>query len=228
MTFDGTFAQYARIPAQAIHPLPDNVSFEAGALIEPLSVATHTLDRIKFYLGDTVVIIGPGVFGLLLTMAFRSYGASKIIVLGLERDKLRLEKARELGADLILISEEGDPVEEVRALTQGRGADVVVEAGGTPEAFNLAYQMVRGGGQIAALGYANQGELEPIILARQEITIHGLVAFTSKHFSKAISWLESGQVDNTAIVSHRLDLDRAEEGILLMKNKEATKVLLSV
>ena len=172
--------------------------------------------------------VGIRTFGLLLTMAFKSYGASKIMVLGLERDKLRLEKAKELGADVTIVSDSGDPVEEVKALTHGRGADIVVEAGGTPEAFNLAYRMVRGGGQIAALGYSNHGELEPIILARQEITILGLVAFTSKHFSKAINWLQTGKVDNTAIVSHTLPLDRAEEGILLMKNKEATKVLLTL
>lgn len=228
ITFDGTFCKYARIPAQAIHRLPDNVSFEAGALIEPLSIATHTMDRIKFYLGETVAIIGPGVIGLLLTMAFKSYGASKIIVLGLERDKLRLEKAKELGADVTIVSDSGDPVEEVKALTEGRGADVVIEAGGTPESFNLAYRMVRGGGQIAALGYSSHGELEPIILARQEITVYGLVAFTSKHFSKAINWIQTGKVDNLGIVSHRMGLDQAEEGILLMKNKEATKVLLTV
>ena len=226
ITFNGTFAEYIRIPARAVHRLPDNVSFEQGALVEPLSIAVHTFDRIKFSLGDTLVIIGPGDIGLLITQAARSYGASKIIALGLEPDKGRLEKIKELGADVTILSDQGDPIKEVMGLTEGIGADVVIEAGGTPEAFNLAYQMVRGGGQIAALGYSNDGRLEPIVLARQEISILGLVAFTAKHFVGAIKWLQSGKVSMDPIISHRLSLDEAEKGIQLMRDKEATKVIL--
>jgi L-iditol 2-dehydrogenase len=228
ITFNGTFAEYMRIPARAAHHLPDNVTFEQGALVEPLSIAVHTFDRIRFSLGDTVVIIGPGVIGLLITQAARSYGASKIIALGLEQDQSRLEKMKELGADVTIVSDQCDPVKEIMELTNGIGADVVIEAGGTPEAFNLSYQMVRGGGQIAALGYSNDGRLEPIILARQEISLLGLVAFTSKHFVGAIKWLEAGKVSMDPLISHRLSLDEAEKGIQLMRDKQATKAILSL
>jgi threonine dehydrogenase-like Zn-dependent dehydrogenase len=226
ITFDGTFAEYVRIPSRVVHRLPETVSFEEGALVEPLSIAVHTFDRIKLFLGDTVAIIGPGVIGLLLTQSARSYGAANIIVLGLEKDRHRLERAKALGADYTILSDKGDPVKEVMELTGGIGADVVMEAGGSPDAFGLAFKLVRGGGQIAALGYSNHGELEPIILARQEISIFGLVAFTSKHFEGAIKWLESEKVSTSAIISHHLDLDEAEKGIRLMRDKEATKVML--
>lgn len=227
ITFDGTFSEYLKIPATAVHPIPDNVSFDEAALVEPLAIAVHTFDRVRLMLGDSVVIIGPGTLGLLLAQAARSYGASKIIVLGLEKDRVRLEKIKELGADETLLSDQGDPVKKVLDMTGGLGANVVIEAGGNPEAFKLATQLVRGGGQIAALGYSNHGELEPIILARQEMTILGLVAATPKHFEGAIKWLESKKVSTDAIVSHRLSLDEAEKGIHLMKNKEATKVILT-
>jgi 2-desacetyl-2-hydroxyethyl bacteriochlorophyllide A dehydrogenase len=228
ITFNGTFAEYMRIPARAAHRIPDNVSFEQGALVEPLSIAVHTFDRIRFSLGDTIVIIGPGVIGLLIAQAARSYGAAKIIALGLSQDQARLEKMKEFGADVTIMSDQCDAVQEVMELTSGIGADVVIEAGGTPEAFNLSYQMVRGGGQIAALGYSNDGRLEPIILARQEISILGLVAFTSKHFVGAIKWLEAGKISMDPLISHRLSLTEAETGIQLMRDKQATKVILSI
>jgi len=227
ITFDGTFAEYFRVPTRAVHRLPDNVSFEEGALVEPLSIAVHTFERIRFFLGDSVVIIGPGVSGLLLTQAARSCGASRVMVLGLEKDKLRLEKAKELGADTTIVTDRGDPVKQVLDLTDGIGADVVMEVGGTPESFKMAVKMVRGGGQIAALGYSNYGELEPIVLARQEISILGLIASTPKHFEWALKWLEFKKVSTDVIVSHRLNLEAAEEGIHLMRDKVATKVILT-
>lgn len=227
ITFDGAFSEFMRIPSTAVHRIPENVSLEEAALVEPLSIVVHTFDRLKMMLGDTVAIIGPGTMGLLLTQAARSYGASKVIVLGLEQDALRLEKIKELGADEIIRSDEGDPVARVKDLTDGLGADIVIEVGGTPDAFKLATQLVRGVGQIAALGYSNYGELEPITLARQEITILGLIAATPKHFEGAIKWLETKKVSTSVIVSHRLALDEAEQGINLMKNREATKVILT-
>lgn len=227
ITFDGTFAEYIRVPAQAVHRLPDAVTFEQGALVEPLSLTAQTFDRVKVYLGDTVVIVGPGVQGLLHTQAARSYGASKIIVLGLEKDRDRLEKAKEFGANEIIVSDQEDSIEAVMDLTEGIGADVVIEVGGTPEAFDIAVNTVRGGGQIAALGFSNHGELVPIRLARQQINILGVIAFLPRHFEYAIQWLEKGKVDVEAIVSHRLALEDVEQGILMMKDKTATKVLLA-
>jgi 2-desacetyl-2-hydroxyethyl bacteriochlorophyllide A dehydrogenase len=228
ITVHGTFAEYLRIPATAVHRLPDSVSFEEGALVEPLSITVHTFDRIRVSLADSVVIVGPGTLGLLHVQAARSYGASKVIVLGLEKDKLRLEKARALGADATIMTDKGDPVKQVLDLTRGIGADVVIEVGGTPESFKLALKTVRGGGQIASLGYSNYGEVEPIILARQEISILGLIGYMHKHFEQAIRWLEFKKVSAKALISHSLSLDEAEKGIHLMRDKQATKACLVI
>ncbi len=226
ITSHGTFAEYLKVPMAAVHRLPENVSFDEAALVEPLSIVVHTFDRIRFSLGDSVVIIGPGTLGLLLTQAARSYGASTIMVLGLGKDKLRLEKAEELGADVTIVTDQGDPVREVLDLTHGIGAEVVIEAGGTPESFKMAVKMVRGAGQIAALGYSHHGEVEPITLARQEISLLGLIAFMPRHFEQALRWLEFKKVSTSAMISHRLGLEEAERGIHLMRDKEATKAVL--
>ena len=226
ITFDGSFAQYLKAPMSIVHRLPENVSFESGAFVEPLSIVVNMFDRIKFMLGSTVVIIGPGTLGLLVIQAARSYGASQIIVLGLEKDVKRLLKAKELGADLTLIADREDSVARVLELTHGIGSDVVVESGGTPESFNKAIQMASGQGQVVILGYSNYGETAPVRLARQEISVFGVRAYRTRHFRQALQWLESNKVVTEAIISHRLDLDHAEKGIHLMRDKEASKVCL--
>jgi threonine dehydrogenase-like Zn-dependent dehydrogenase len=226
ITMDGTFAEYVKAPASAAHKIPDEITSAQGALVEPLSLTAHTFDRIRFSLNDTVVVIGPGVQGLLHVQAARSYGASKIIMVGLEKDKDRLEKARHLGADDVIVHED-HVVEKILDLTKGVGADIVIEVGGTPEAFNTAFNVVRGGGQIAALGFSANAELSPLRLARQQISILGVIAFLPKHFEQAIQWLQYGKVDVESIVSHKMKLDEVETGITLMKEKKASKVLIT-
>jgi len=229
-TLHGSMAEYMRVPATAVHRLPENVTFEQGALVEPLSIIAHTLDRVRFSLGDSVVIIGPGTMGLLLTQAARSFGAAQVIVLGLEKDRLRLEKAKALGADVIIVADikDDDPVQQVLDLTGGIGADVVCEVGGTPESFSMALKMVRGAGQIAALGYSNYAELEPITIARKEMSILGIIASMPRHFEDALRWLQYGKVKPETIVSHSLSLDEAEKGIHLMRDKQATKAVIVI
>jgi L-iditol 2-dehydrogenase len=226
ITFNGSFAEYLKAPMAIVHRLPENVSFESGAFAEPLSIVVNLFDRIKFGLGNTVVIIGPGTLGLLAIQAARSYGASKIIVIGLEKDKERMLKAKELGADVTLVSDRENPLDRVLELTHGMGSDVVVESGGTPESFNQAIKMAAGASQVAILGYSNYGELEPIRVARQEISVFGVRAYRRRHFMQALLWLGSGKVLPETIISHRLDLDHAEKGIHLMRDREASKVCL--
>ena len=228
ITRDGTFAEYIKLPMSAVHKLPDSVSFEEGALVEPLGIVVNAFDRIRFSLGDSIVIIGPGTLGLLATQAARSYGASKVIVLGLGKDRVRLEKARELGADVTAISDQGDPVKEVLDVTDGMGADIVIESGGTKESFGLAFEVVRGRGQIVAMGYAAEGEVAPVRYARQELAMFGVCACVARHYEEALKWLEHGKASTTAIVSHRLSLGEAERGIELMRDKEASKVCINL
>ncbi len=227
ITRNGTFAEYIKLPMTAVHKLPDEVSFEEGALVEPLGIVVNAFDRIRFDLGDAVAIVGPGTLGLLAVQAARAYGASKVIVLGLEKDKIRLEKAGELGADVTIISDQGAPVRQVLDLTEGRGADIVLEAGGTKESFDISFNLVRGRGQIVAMGYAASGEVAPVTYARQELAMYGVCACVSRHYEEALRWLQHKKVSNTGIVSHRLGLGEAERGIQLMRDKEASKVCIT-
>ena len=226
ITRDGTFAEYIKLPMSAVHKLPDSVSFEAAAMVEPLGIVVNAFEHLRFSLGNSIVIIGPGTLGLLITQAARSFGAAKVIVLGLEKDRLRLEKARQLGADITILADQGDPVRQVLDQTDGLGADIVMEAGGTPESFEIAFSLARGHGQIAVMGYAASGRVIPVQYARQEFSTFGVCACAPKHYEEALKWLQHQKVSTQAILSHQLNLSEAEKGIQLMRDKIATKVCL--
>ena len=224
ISFDGTFAEYLAIPAIAAHKVPDSVSWEDAAFVEPIGIIAHTLERIHISPGDRVAIVGPGPLGLLALQAARASGADQVIVTGLEVDGARLELAQQLGADQVVVADREDAVERVRELTGGLGADVVIETGGTPEAVSQALDMARGYGQVALVGFAQSAQIAPLSIVRNDLLIAGIVGGLPRHAERALRWLESGQVRAEPIITHRLPLAEAEAGFQLMKDRLATKV----
>lgn len=140
--YNGGFAQFIPVKAQSIIRLSDNVSFKAGAVIEPLCVAIHAIERVRPEFGDSALIMGPGAIGLLMVLILKSLGISPIIVSGTSADKDRLNLAKTLGADVIINSDEQDSVEMVRDITGGRGADVVYDVAGDPAVVPQAMLML--------------------------------------------------------------------------------------
>src|SRR5919202_2750316 len=113
MNLNGAYAEAVRVPQQMVYALPDEMSWEQGAMVEPLAVALHAVNLTPFSLMDTVVIIGAGTIGLLTLLAAQRKGAGKIILTDLNAH--RLEIARQLGADLVVNVKEQDPVSAVKA-----------------------------------------------------------------------------------------------------------------
>jgi 2-desacetyl-2-hydroxyethyl bacteriochlorophyllide A dehydrogenase len=227
ISFDGTYSEYLSIPAIAAHHVPDSVGWEDAAFVEPLGIVAHALERAPISPGDSVVVVGPGPLGLLALQAARAAGAAQTIVTGLARDRARLDVARRLGADHVVVADEGPAVEQVRDLTGGLGADVVIEAGGTPEAVSQAIAMARGYGQVALVGFAPTAEVGPLDIVRNYLKIVGIVGGLPRHAERALRWLESGQVRAAPIVTHRLPLEEAEQGFQLMKDSTAAKVFFA-
>lgn len=227
ISFDGTFAEYVACPAEGVHVLPDSVSWEEGALLEPISIVVHALERTPVAPGDKVVVIGPGPMGLLVLQAAKAAGAS-VVVCGTKGDEPRLSLARTLGADYTCSIDEIDALEYVRSLTHGLGADVVFEAAGTAAGVQDALAMVRGMGRVMILGFAKEALVKPLHIARQGLRIDGVVASVSRHFETAVRWLEDKIIRTEPLISHRLALEDVVEGIRLMKEKAATKVLFTI
>lgn len=166
--YQGADAEYVVHGVKCVFPLPDAVSFEAGAVIDPASIALHCARRGGVKPGDTVAVIGAGPVGLLGGDAALILGAGRIIIVG---RGLRLAKAAEMGFETV-DSNAVDPVATVRAMTTGKGVDVVLEAAGTPLTLKWAMTMLRRGGRCAVVGIPTVGvdlDVKPIVLDELEL-----------------------------------------------------------
>ena len=146
----GAFAEYIAVPQHITYPIPDALSFEHSALVEPVSVAVHAVGLAPMKLGDTAVVVGSGMIGLLVVQALRVAGCRSVIAIDLEEKKLRL--AAELGAEVCLNAGELDVPSAVRDCTSGRGADIAVEVVGNTQALETALMSLRKGGTLILVG----------------------------------------------------------------------------
>ena len=146
----GAFAEYVAVPEHILYRLPDAISFEQAAMVEPVSIAFHAVALTPVTLNDSVVVIGAGMVGIFVIQALRAAGCGQIIAVDLEQSKLDL--ARELGADHGLLAGAVDVAAEVRKLTGGRGANLALEVVGNSTALNTAIASLRKGGALTIVG----------------------------------------------------------------------------
>ncbi len=171
----GAFAEYVALPARILYGIPEEVTFEQAAMVEPCSIAFHAVERTPISLDDTAVVVGAGMIGLLAIQALRIAGCGQIIAVDLVQGKLDL--AQELGADVGLNPEEADVVQAVRTLTDGRGADVGFEVVGNTAALQTALASVRKGGALTLVGnLAPAVDLPLQSVVTREITVYGSCA----------------------------------------------------
>ena len=164
----GVDATYAVHNVKCIFRLPDSVSFEEGALVDPASIALHVARRGNIKPGDTVAVTGAGAIGLLAGDAALICGAARVIIVGRGH---RLEKAAAMGFETV-DTNAGDPVADVRRLTEDLGADVVLECAGVPETLTWAMEMLRKGGRCAMVGIPTEAvalTIQPIVLNELEL-----------------------------------------------------------
>ena len=152
----GAFAEYVVVPRRIVYRLPDNLSFEHAAMIEAVSVAVHAASLTPVRPGDTAVVVGSGMIGLLAIQALRHAGCERVIAV--DTDPARLELARQLGAASSLNPRTADAVAAIREMTEGRGADVTIECVGAGEPVRTAIACLRPGGAATLVG-----NLEPAV-----------------------------------------------------------------
>ncbi len=229
MLYQGAFSSYLPIPSSNLHILSENVSFESGALGQPLSLAVNGLKVVgKLQPGENVVIMGPGPIGLLMVVLARFYGAGIIVVTGLERDAKRLKLACDLGADRTIVVDREDTRKIVRDMTGGRGTDLAVEIAGSADAVQSSIELVRDCGRIvlAGAGYPPvEIDMSGQVMARQ-LAVLGCRGDPTPCWVEAIRILNSGKITIDSLVSHVLPLEKWEEGFKLSMSGEALKVLI--
>ena len=228
ITCDGTFAEYRAVPAFTACKLPESISPVDAAFIEPISLAVRTFEHVKPVLGDTVVIIGPGSIGLFHLQAFKSAGAGKIMVIGLDQDAKRFEVAKKLGADHIINGSKEDVVSRVRELTGGLGADIVVETANHPSTVPLAISLAAARGRVHLFGLYPEASMSPLTLLRAGVTLSGDVATLPRYFLRAMRWIEYKKVLAAPMVTRSFRLDQAKEAFETFRQGDTVKVLFEM
>jgi len=227
---DGAFAEFIKVPAWLLHRIPLNLNFIEAAFSEPSAVAAHgMLDRTGINPEDVVLILGCGPIGLVAAKMAQAEGASQVIITGIDRDeKARLPKARELGIGHVVNVMQDDLEGLVNDLTDGEGADVVIELSGALPAIVQSFQLARRLGRVGIIGQPPTDEVK--IPYRQAMFRALTVAFSysSKYTSweRALSLFERGAVQPSHFITHVLPLEEWERGFDLSRSGEAVKVVL--
>jgi L-iditol 2-dehydrogenase len=225
---NGAFAQYVKAPESNIYKLPADMSWDDAAYIEPLACVIRGQERANIKIGSSVAIIGAGPMGLVHAQLAKGNGASSVIIS--ELNPARLRKAHELGIDHVIDAASQDPVQAVRDLTEGRGADFVIEAVGSIPTYQQAFQMVRRGGTLVTYGAAPATatmEIKPFEIYSKELTIVGSYAGTYDTWLKAISLITSKRFKPSDIISKIIPLPQLIAGIQeAIHNKDTIKIVI--
>ena len=225
---DGAFARYVNVPAYTLYKIPDTMTWEQGALVEPIAVALHAVRRAPIVAGNNVVVIGAGTIGLSALQCAKAAGAAQVIVL--EMAKARKEYAKKLGATAVIDPSKCDAVAEVFKLTDGIGADVTIECVGGDKTGPLAVQTTRRRGVTVPVGiFERPSELHFNDLVFTEKEIKGSLGYNGE-FAPVIKMISDGRLNADAMITGKIKLDDIiEKGFEeLINNKDKNiKIIVS-
>ncbi len=207
---DGAFCEYLAWPSDFLFPLPESMSMDEGAMLEPLAVGLWAAKRAGVEAGDTVAILGAGPIGLTTLQSAVAEGATRAIVSDLEAGRLAL--AARLGATDTIDASEVDAEEAIMDLTDGRGVDVAFECAGAVPALQMAMRVAKNGGTVQIVGMpAEQHPEIPLYeIINRELDVKGLFRYANC-YPPGVSLVTSGRVDVEALVTHHFDLPQTPE-----------------
>ncbi len=201
----GAFAEYVVVPQNIAYLLPDSLAFEHAALIEAVSIAVHAVNITPSQLGDTALVVGTGMIGLLVLQAVRLAGCTRVIAVDL--DDAKLEVARKFGADEVLNPKTCDVQARITELTNGRGAAVAIEAVGATDPIKTAIAGVRKGGTVTLVGNITPKiELPLQAVVTRQIRLQGSCA-SNGEYPACIDLLATGAIKVDPIISAKAPLD---------------------
>jgi L-iditol 2-dehydrogenase len=215
---DGAMAELVAVPDRLLYALPDEVSLEQAAMVEPVAVALHAVRLTKLRPDDTVVVIGAGMIGLLVIQVLRAEGWWKIAAVDV--DPGRLEMAAHFGAETTISAREQDAAETVLGLTDGRGADAAFEVVGITETVDAACRCLRKGGALTLVGNVSASVEFPLqwVVTRQ-ISAQGSCA-SAGEYGPCLDFIASGAVDADPLISGVVPLAEGEAWFRRLKGGE--------
>ncbi len=198
---NGAMADYVKAPARCLHHLPASLAFEDAALTEPCCVAYNAVcENSHVRPGDTIAVVGPGPIGLLCAAMAKLSGAGHVVVIGIPADAKRLEVAKRMGADMVLVAQDNHVEEWVKNFGDGYGVDLVIDAAGVSASLKLALDIVRPAGQITKVGWGPQPlNFTLDSLVQKAITLQGSYSHNWPIWEKVLSLLSSGKIDLRSI-----------------------------
>jgi len=224
---DGALREWIAWSEKSIFPIPDSISLDEGAMLEPLGVAIHTVDLGKLKAGMTVGVFGCGPIGLLVIQIAKLSGGANIIA----TDKLphRVEAAKRFGASHALLAEDSLELDMIWAATKGRGVDVAFEAAGTQEAVDASFAAVVPGGKVVLAGIPDDDRTSfSASTARRKGLSIKLVRRMKHTYPRAIELVSKSLVDVGSLVTHRFPLDQTSEAFRVAERREGLKVIIEL
>ncbi|AEO53083.1 hypothetical protein MYCTH_2293953 [Thermothelomyces thermophilus ATCC 42464] len=228
--YDGTLTGFWVAPVDFCYKLPDNVSTQEGALIEPLAVAVHIVKQARVQPGQSVVVMGAGPVGLLCAAVARSFGATKVVSVDIVQSKL--DFARSYAATHTYASQRVSPEENARKLLAVAdlpdGADAVIDASGAEPSIQTSLHVVRMGGTYVQGGMGKSDITFPIMaLCLKEVTARGSFRYGSGDYKLAIDLVASGKVDVKALINGVVPFRDAEQAFKKVKEGQVIKILIA-
>lgn len=232
MTYNfGAFAEYHRIPAsitsRGTFRIPDHVSYESAAILEPLITVVHGFKLLSLKQGETLAVLGAGGPISLLFLQLALQAGARVIAIG--HSDIRLTAARQLGAQVIINSHNENPLAAIKNLTGDRGADAVLECAGKKETWEQAVTLVRRGGRVLWFGglpSATNIELDAARLHYGAINLLNTHGGTFEDAREAFELISSGAIDTQSLFSAEKPLEQLEDALKMMIAGEAVKVII--
>jgi L-iditol 2-dehydrogenase len=227
---DGALTKYLKMPERLLHRIPDHMSYDLAALVEPTANTVHdVIERAKVEAGDFVVVLGPGPIGLLAALTARAAGARNVVIAGTQDDEpIRLRKARELGFDPVVNIAQTRLSDVVMDLTGGIGADLVIEASGAPPAIASTVDLIRKRGRICVIGLTGKDSVpffwDKAAFKVCDVFFNLSTSYTS--WDRTIHLIAGGKIPAGEIITHRLPLREWRRGFDEIEAQRALKVLL--
>ena len=222
------FAEYINRDENWVYHLPDSLSFEEGAVIEPTATAVHAAQSSDLHLGSKIAVFGAGPIGLQTLQAAKAHGATWAAMVDVV--DYRLDLARELGADVVLNAGQADPVALLRELSDGLGMDVTYECVGLEQTMRQCLAALKKGGRAMALGVFENPEVKLNLqdMVNRELQIHAILAYVWD-FQIALDLVAAGRIRLKPLISHTFPLSRIQEAfeLLLDKREKAVKVIIT-
>jgi 2-desacetyl-2-hydroxyethyl bacteriochlorophyllide A dehydrogenase len=223
MAWDGAYAEYILMPQRHLFHLPENVSFDQGAMVEPAATALYAVKKAEVGIGDSVLVVGTGPIGLLAAKEAKLSGAAKVLVAG--RKEFKLNLAKKLGADVTINTTKEKLADVIRREVGSEGVDRIVEASGSLEILKECFNIVRPFGTISSVAFYEQNASDINIdrLVLNNISFHGVGGSLGMN-QPVLNLLASGQLDPTVMITDRYPFSRVQDALNAMREKSDNRV----